>query len=225
MLGAADPDVNAAVTAAVDAGSFSSLNCPEEVELAELLLKLHPWAAGGKVRYARGGGEICMMAVRLARAHTGKDKVAICGYHGWTDWYLAANLKKEGATSASSDKLGKHWLAGVAPVGVPKVLSGTSLTWDYGSLESLTALLEDNAGEVGAIILEVARSGDPPPGFLEGVRALADKHGVVLIFDEVSAAWREVCGGRHLKYGVVSKVAAAQFECAQLHCTALHRTC
>lgn len=92
-------------------------------------------------------------------------------------------------------------------MGVPKALTGTSLTWDYGSLESLTALLEDNAGEVGAIILEVARSADPPPGFLEGVRALADKHSVVLIFDEVSAAWREVCGGRHLKYGVYPDIA------------------
>ena len=81
------PVHDAAVHAAVDAGSFSSLNPPEEVELAELLVELHPWAAGGMVRYARGGGEICMMAVRIARAHTGRDRVAICGYHGWTDWY------------------------------------------------------------------------------------------------------------------------------------------
>lgn len=84
-LGAADPDVNRAVHEAVNAGSFSTLNAPEEVELAELLLELHPWCQGGQVRFARGGGEIDMMAVRIARAHTGRDKVAICGYHGWTD--------------------------------------------------------------------------------------------------------------------------------------------
>ena len=90
ILGYADPDVDKAVHAAVDAGSMTTLNCPEEVELAELLCELHPWAS--MVRYARCGGEAMAVAVRVARAATGREKVAFCGYHGWHDWYLAANL-------------------------------------------------------------------------------------------------------------------------------------
>ena len=91
-LGAADPDVNAAVIEAVNSGSFSTFNPPEEVELAELLISLHPWCAGGMARFARGGGEIDMLAARIARTATGRERIAICGYHGWTDWYIAANF-------------------------------------------------------------------------------------------------------------------------------------
>src|SRR3989338_4792691 len=92
-LGYADPDVNRAVKLTIDNGSISTLNCPEEVELAELLVKLHPWAK--MVRFARTGGESMAIAVRIARAYSGKDKIVFCGYHGWSDWYLAANLEDD----------------------------------------------------------------------------------------------------------------------------------
>src|SRR5262245_61909353 len=94
-LGFADDDVNAAVKRAIDLGNATSINCIEEVELAELLIEVHPWAH--MVRYARSGGEAMAIAVRIARAATGRDVVAICGYHGWHDWYLAANLASEKA--------------------------------------------------------------------------------------------------------------------------------
>ena len=118
VLGYADPDVDTAAKAAIDNGSMCTLNAPEEVELAELLCKLHPWAQ--MVRYARAGGEAMSMAVRIARAHTRRDRVAFCGYHGWTDWYLAANLGKE-------DALDGHLLPGLDPAGVPRELRGTAL--------------------------------------------------------------------------------------------------
>jgi glutamate-1-semialdehyde aminotransferase len=113
VLGAADPDVDEAVKAAIDAGSMSTLNAPEEVELAELLCELHPWAE--MVRYARSGGEAMAIAVRIARAKTRRDRVAFCGYHGWHDWYLAANLAEEKA-------LDGHLLPGLEPTGVPRGL-------------------------------------------------------------------------------------------------------
>src|SRR5438876_60213 len=85
VLGFADPDVNEAAHKAINAGTSTTLNCPEEVELADLLCEIHPWAE--MVRYARGGGEAMAVAVRVARASTQRDKVAFCGYHGWHDWY------------------------------------------------------------------------------------------------------------------------------------------
>src|SRR4029079_16810438 len=117
VLGAADPEVNEAVKAAIEAGSMSTLKAPEEVQLAELLCELHPWAE--MVRYARGGGEAMAVAIRIARAHTGRSNVAFCGYHGWHDWYLAANL--ETATA-----LDQHLLTGLDPGGIPSALGGTS---------------------------------------------------------------------------------------------------
>ena len=204
-LGAADPDVNAAVHEAVERGSFSTLNAPEEVELAELLLELHPWAKGGMVRFARGGGEVNSIAVRIARAHTGRDVVAFCGYHGWCDWYIAANIARDGKTT---DGIAGHQLTGLDPAGVPKGLGGTNLGWRWGHTEELEAILEAHEGNVAAVVMEVARSDTPAEGFLEEVRRLATEHGVVLVFDEVSAAWRENLGGRHLSYpGVTPAIA------------------
>jgi glutamate-1-semialdehyde 2,1-aminomutase len=89
-LGYGHPEVDEAVHQTVTAGNMSTFNCPEEVYLAERLVELHPWA--DMVRLARSGGEANAVAIRIARAASGRDKVAICGYHGWHDWYLAANL-------------------------------------------------------------------------------------------------------------------------------------
>jgi len=132
VLGYADPDVDAAVKHAIDNGVSSSLNCPEEIELAELLIELHPWA--DMMRTCRSGGESMVIAVRIGRAHSGKDKVAFCGYHGWHDWYLAANLGPE-------DALGEHLLPGLSPCGVPKGLTDTAFPFHYNQLDELEEIV------------------------------------------------------------------------------------
>jgi len=192
ILGYSHPKVDEAVRRTIDKGNLSTLNAPEEVWLADRLIELHPWA--DMVRYARSGGEACAIAVRIARAATGRDKVAFCGYHGWHDWYLAANLSDD-------DSLDGHLLPGLEPKGVPRALTGTSIPFRFNDLDGLRTILE-NDPEVGAIYMEVQRSTPPAPGFLEGVRDLATKHGAVLIFDECTSGFRRTLGGLHLHYGV-----------------------
>jgi glutamate-1-semialdehyde 2,1-aminomutase len=149
-------------------------------------------------RFTRSGGEACAVAVRIARAASGKDAVAFCGYHGWHDWYLAANL-------ADEEALDGHLLPGLATAGVPRALKGTARPFAYNDLGGLRGLLE--AGDVGTVIMEVERSVPPAPGFLEGVRELTRKHGAVLIFDECTSAFRQVLGGQHLAHGVRPDIA------------------
>jgi glutamate-1-semialdehyde 2,1-aminomutase len=198
ILGAGDADVDNAVREAINRGSMSTLNVPEEVYLAELLCELHPWAE--MVRYARGGGEAMAVAVRIARAHTGRDKVAFCGYHGWHDWYLAANLSEEAA-------LDGHLLPGLAPAGVPRGLYSTAIPFRYNRLDELKAIVGRNPGEIAAVIMEPLRDSDPEPGFLEGVREIATETGAVLVIDEVSAGLRLNTGGAHLLFNLEPDVA------------------
>lgn len=193
VLGYADPDVDQAVKDAIEKGTSASLNCPEEVELADLLCELHPWAE--KVRFARTGGESMAVAVRIARAFTGRDKIAFCGYHGWHDWYLAANLGTENA-------LGEHLLSGLDPAGVPKALKGTSFPFRYNQLKELEAILESNKNEIAAIVMEPLRNEWPTPDFIKGVRQLATATGAILIIDEISAGFRMNTGGAHLILGI-----------------------
>ena len=192
LLGYGHPEVDAAVRDVVDAGNMSTLNCPEEVYLAERLVEMHPWAQ--MVRLARSGGEANAIAIRIARAASGRDKVAVCGYHGWHDWYLSANL-------ASDSGLDGHLLPGLEPRGVPRALSGTVLPFEYNDVEGLTRLLDVEPG-VGVIKMEVSRNRGPAPGFLEAVRRLATERGIILIFDECTSGFRETFGGLHKKYGV-----------------------
>jgi glutamate-1-semialdehyde 2,1-aminomutase len=198
ILGHADPDVNAAVHGAVDGGSMSTLNCPEEVELADLLCELHPWA--DMVRYARTGGEAMAVAVRIARAHSGKHKIAFCGYHGWQDWYLSANLASDGA-------LDGHLLPGLDPKGVPRGLQGSVLPFHYNRFDELQSIVRANAGEIGAIVMEPLRSSEPEPGFLEAIRTLANEIGAVLVFDEITMGFRMNTGGIHLELGIMPDIA------------------
>ena len=193
VLGYADSDVDDAVRGVIDKGTSCSLNCPEEIELADLLCEIHPWAH--MARFARTGGEAMAIAVRIARAHTGKDKIVFCGYHGWHDWYLSANLGTENA-------LGEHLLSGLNPNGVPKGLTGTAIPFRYNHLEELQAIVEQNRKDIAAIIMEPIRDIQPQPGFLEGVRALADEIRAVYIIDEISAAFRMNSGGAHLLLGI-----------------------
>ncbi len=198
ILGYADPDVNAAVIHAVREGSMSTLNSPEEVALAERLVALHPWAE--MARFARTGGEACAIAVRIARAATGKGVAAFSGYHGWHDWYLAANL-------AHSANLDGQLLPGLEPAGLHRNLEGSAVPFEYGDLQSLERLFETHPGEIGVVIMEPCRSDHPDPEFLPGVRALCDTHEAVLIFDEVTSGLRMTLGGVHLLYDVAPDMA------------------
>lgn len=198
LLGAADPDVDAAVKAAIESGTMSTLNCPEEVALAELLCVLHPWAE--MVRYARTGAEAMAVAVRIARAYTKRDRVAFCGYHGWHDWYLAANLAEDHA-------LDGHLLPGLEPLGVPRGLRGTALPFRYNHPDELTRIFSHYPGEIAAVIMEPVRDQEPEPGFLEQVREAAKDASAVLILDEITAGFRLTTGGAHLHYGVFPDIA------------------
>ena len=198
VLGYADPDVDGAVIDAIRHGVSSSLNCPEDVELADLLCELHPWAE--MARFTRSGGESMALAVRIARAFTGRDRLAFCGYHGWHDWYLAANLGTENA-------LGTHLLPGLEPLGVPAGLKGTALPFRYGDLADLARVVAENKKELAAIVMEPIRNEPPGGDFLRGVRQLADEAGAVLLVDEVSAGLRVTCGGAHLQLGLEPDIA------------------
>ena len=190
-LGYGHPEVDDAVRSTIDKGNMSTLNCPEEVWLAEKLVELHPWA--DMVRLARSGGEANAVAIRIARAATGKDKVAICGYHGWHDWYLSANL-------GDDKSLDGHLLPGLEPNGVPRSLRGTVLPFNYNNFAELEALV--NTHDIGVIKMEVVRNAGPEDNFLHKVRQIATDRGIVLIFDECTSGFRETYGGLHKKYGV-----------------------
>ena len=192
-LGYANEAVDEAVMKVVRDGNMTTLNCPEEVYLAEKLIEMNaPWAGG--VRYTRGGGEANSVCVRIARAFTGKDKVAICGYHGWHDWYVSVNL-------GESDALAGHLLPGIPTNGVPRELRGTAIPFHYNDYEELLDIVNKNP-DLGIIKMEVCRNFGPENNFLQKVRKLADDRGIVLIFDECTSGFRETFGGLYKKYGV-----------------------
>ncbi len=191
VLGYGHPEVDAAVQKTVADGNMSTFNCPEEVYLAEKLIEIHPWAE--MVRFTRSGGEANALAIRIARAASGKDKVAVCGYHGWHDWYLSANLGNDAS-------LDGHLLPGLEPNGVPRNLKDTVFPFNYNNFEELEALV--NSQNIGVIKMEVARNLGPENNFLHKVRRLATERGIVLIFDECTSGFRETFGGLHKKYGV-----------------------
>ncbi len=192
-LGYSNDEVNEAVMKVVKDGCMTTLNCPEEVYLAEKLLTMNPWAGG--VRYTRGGGEANSVCIRIARAFTGKDKVAICGYHGWHDWYVSVNL-------GDSDALAGHLLPGIPTAGVPRELRGTALPFHYNDYEELLNIVDKNP-DLAAIKMEVCRNFGPEDNFLQKVRNLATERGIVLIFDECTSGFRETFGGLFMKYDIV----------------------
>ena len=191
ILGYGQAEVDQAVKQSVAKGNMSTFNCPEEVHLAEKLVELHPWS--NMVRFARTGGEANATAIRIARAATGKNKVAICGYHGWHDWYLSANL-------ADGCSLDEHLLPGLDPRGVPRELRNTVLSFKYNNFAELDAHIKNH--DIGVIKMEVERNEPPKNEFLNKVRKIATEKNIVLIFDECTSGFRETCGGLHKKYGV-----------------------
>jgi glutamate-1-semialdehyde 2,1-aminomutase len=198
ILGYCDPVVDEAVCDQIGRGVNFSINHELEVELAEELVRTIPCAE--MVRYAKCGGEACAIAVRIARGTTGRDKILFCGYHGWHDWYLAANLDAEANLNA-------HLFSGIEPIGVPKGLAGTAIPFPFGDLASLGELLDSHRGKVAAVIMEPFRSEKPPVGYLAGVAKLCREHDAVLIFDEVSSGLRFGMSGAQGFVGVTPDMA------------------
>ena len=198
LLGFANDAVSEAVIRRIRDGSMCSQNPVEEVELAERLCAIHPWAQ--RARFARGGGEIASVAIRIARATTGRDVVAVCGYHGWTDFYIALNL---GETERERDTL----LANMPSAGVPEELRNTTVSFNFDSFEEFDRIISRYGDRLACVIMETARSQDPASGFLEHVRAETKRVGALLILDEITIGWRNCFGGYHLKLGITPDLA------------------
>ena len=194
-LGYGNSEVDNAVQEAILLGNMCTFSCPEEVNLAERLIELHPWA--DMARFARSGGEANAIAIRIARAASKKDNVAVCGYHGWHDWYLSMSL--------SGDGLQQHLLPGLEPNGVPKNLKDSVFPFTYNNFDQLETLVSEK--NIGVIKMEVQRSQPPENNFLQKVRDLATKRDIVLIFDECTSGFRETFGGLHKKYNVDPDIA------------------
>lgn len=179
ILGYNDTDVNHAINEQMTKGISFSLASELEVELAEKLIELIPCAE--MVRFGKNGSDVTAGALRVSRAFTGRDKVAVCGYHSWHDWYISAT----------------HY-----NLGVPSIEKSLINTFQYNNLDSLEELLKKEPDNYAAIIMEPANAVEPHAGFLEGVRALADQYGVVLVFDEIVTGWRAHLSGAQFLYGV-----------------------
>jgi len=197
ILGYNNSLVDNAVKKTVSNGNLSTLNCYEEVYLAEKLIEMHKWAH--MVHFARSGGEANAIAIRIARAAINKNKIAVCGYHGWHDWYLSANLNKK-------NNLDTHLFPDLKFRGVPNNLKNTIYTFNYNDIETLTEIIKKDK-EIGIIKMEVQRDHPPKNNFLQKVRKLADENNIILIFDECTSGFRENFGGLHLKYKVIPDIA------------------
>ncbi len=193
ILGYADEDVDASVSKAISMGTMTTLNPPEEVELAEKLIEIHPWSR--MVRFTRTGGEAMTVAVRIARAATKKDIVLFCGYHGWHDWYIAANLSDNSA-------LDGQLLPGLQPAGVPRFLKDSSFPFSFNSKEEFSSLIAKYKGRIAAVVMEPIRNVEPEEGFWEYIQTETDDNGIALIIDEITSGWRLNLGGAHLLYGI-----------------------
>jgi glutamate-1-semialdehyde aminotransferase/spore coat polysaccharide biosynthesis protein SpsF (cytidylyltransferase family) len=190
-LGYSNSIIDNAVIEAVQKSNMSTFNAPEQVYLAERLIEIHPWFE--MVKFARTGGEINAVAIRIARAYSGESKVVVCGYHGWHDWYLSTNI-------TDKKSLDNHLLPGLKVAGVPLQLGGLTLPIKYNNFEDLKILETDK--DIGVIIMEVMRSEEPAPGYLEKIRKICDQKKIVLIFDECTSGFRETFGGLHKKFEI-----------------------
>jgi len=184
MLGYCDPDVTEAVHCQLDAGVIFSLPHRLEMEVAEKIIAMAPCAE--KVRFGKNGSDATAGAVRVARAFTGRERVAVCGYHGWQDWYIGATTRNKG---------------------VPRATAALTHMFPYGDLDALEDLLKAHDGEFAAVMLEPMNVAFPPEGYLEGVRSLAHRHGALLIFDETITGFRFANGGAQALFGVTPDLA------------------
>ena len=183
-LGYNDHDVTSAVTEQLKSGVIFSLPHPLETEVAELICEMVPCAE--MVRFGKNGSDATSGAIRVARAFTGRDRVAVCGYHGWQDWYIGSTARHQG---------------------VPNAVRDLTHAFTYNDLASLAALFEQHPGEFAAVILEPMNVVDPAPGFLESVKALAHQNGALLVFDETITGFRYANGGAQELFGVTPDLA------------------
>ena len=198
ILGYADKDVDTAVKKVISNGVSSSINPVEEFELANLLLKLHPWAK--KVRFARGGGEAMSIAIRIARTYTGRDKILFSGYHGWNDWYLSSNIQ-------SKKNLNKFLLSGLDPAGVPKSLINSAIPFDDSNINNLKKKIKNKEKKIAAIVIEPARGNAVKERYLKELKKVAQKIGAIVIFDEITSGFRMNVGGIHLLHNINPDIA------------------
>lgn len=183
-LGHGDPDVRAAIVNQLDSGTLFSLPHPLETEVAERIVRMVPCAE--MVRFGKNGSDVTAAAIRLARAYTGRDHVAICGYHGWQDWYIGTTARD---------------------LGVPAAVKAMSHTFPYNDLEALDRLLSSQPDGFAAVIMEPVAFEDPQPGYLEGVREVTHRHGALLVFDEIVTGFRLTPGTAQELYGVTPDLA------------------
>ena len=191
VLGYSNEKVNKSVIENIHNGNLTTLNCPEEVYLSKQIIKHHPWSSMAK--FTRGGGEANALAIRIARSHTNKKNVAFCGYHGWHDWYLSANIN-------SKKNLDKHLMSGLNYEGIPENLKNTSFPFPYNDFKYLLKLIDKK--KIGIIKMEVMRNIGPKNNFLQKVRNICNKKKIILIFDECTSGYRQNMGGIHLKFKV-----------------------
>ena len=197
-LGYANRNIDKKVSEVIKKGNLTTLNCPEEVLLAKKLIKMHPWSQ--MARFAKTGGEANAIAIRLARAYTKKEIVLICGYHGWHDWYLSANLE-------SKNKLDTHLFKDLKFAGVPNSLKGLTKTFNYNNYQQFEKIIKRYSKKIAAVKMEVQRDFPPEKNFLKKIRSITKKNKVLLIFDECTSGFRENFGGLHLKYNINPDIA------------------
>ncbi len=190
-LGYANQKIDNAVQQSIRKSNMSSLNNFQEVELAEKLVDIHPYL--DMVRFARSGAEANTIAIRIARAASGLDNIAFCGYHGWHDWYLSSNLNNK-------ESLNSHLLNNLNIKGVNNKLKKTVFPFEFNDYSKLEKLINQN--KIGTIIMEVHRTLKPNIEFLKKVRKLCNKKNIVLIFDECTSGFRCNFGGIHKIYKV-----------------------
>jgi glutamate-1-semialdehyde 2,1-aminomutase len=196
ILGYSHQSLEKNIKRVINDGNMSSLNSVDEIILAERLIDLHPWSE--MVRFSRTGGEANSIAIRIARASSGKDNIAVCGYHGWHDWYLSSNIQ-------NPNNLNNHLMTNLKINGTPKKLKNTVFTFEYNDFNELKRLVKSK--NIGTIKMEVERDEKPKNNFLKKVRELATKNNIVLIFDECTSGFRSNLGGIHLKYKVIPDIA------------------
>ena len=188
ILGYCNNTVDNQVIKKLKNSNLSTLNSYDEVLLAEKLIEMHPWF--DMARFTRSGGEANAVAIRIARAASGKDNIAVCGYHGWHDWYLSANIQNR-------KNLDGLLMKGLLDDGVPKNLKNTVFPFHYNDFNSLKKIINKN--NIGVIKMEVMRNQKPKNNFLKKVREIANKKNIILIFDECTSGFRETFGGLHIK--------------------------
>tara|TARA_B100000965_G_scaffold406811_1_gene448903 strand:- start:818 stop:2068 length:1251 start_codon:yes stop_codon:yes gene_type:complete len=197
ILGYNNDKVDKEVMKIVKKGNLTTLNCPEEVELAEQLVKMHKWAKS--VKFARTGAEANAIAVRLSRAFNKKNKVIVCGYHGWHDWYLSAKLSKK-------NFMDTHLFPNLKVEGVPSSLKENIYSVKYNDFNSIKKIIQKD-NDISSIIMEVERDQKPKINYLNSIRKICNKKNICLIFDECTTGFRETYGGLHLKYKIYPDIA------------------